>query len=118
MSHAVEPSDLAKTVENYGSTPYLLYSNDAGQARVNHVVVQEIARERVTITGFGRGITARISADEGLPLSILWPATTQGGFSLIADGTGSVDGEGARLTITVHAAVLHRPAPQDGSATC
>jgi len=118
MSHAVEPADLAETAEAYGTTAYLLYSNDAGQARVNHVVVHEISREVVSLTGFGRGVKARIAEGEQVPLSLLWPATAESNFSLIADGTGSVDSDGQRLNITVRAAVLHRPAPLDGSTTC
>lgn len=115
MSHAVEPDDLAETAAPYGNTPFLLYSSADGSARVNHVVVSvETNPAAVQVTGFGRGVAKRLA--DNAPLSLLWPAVHPGGFSLIADGVGSIND--AVLTIDVSAAVLHRPAPVDGSATC
>lgn len=115
MSHAVEPDDLAETAAPYGNTPFLLYSSTDGSARVNHVVAAvETGPAVVRVTGFGRGVAKRVA--DNAPLSLLWPAADPGGFSLIADGVGSIDE--AVLTIDISAAVLHRPAPVDGSATC
>lgn len=115
MSHAVDPNDLAATAVPYGSTPFLLYSSADGSARVNHVVaVVSAGPAMIEVTGFGRGVQGRIA--DGAPLSLLWPAHTAGDFSLIADGSGSIDGD--VLTIAVTAAVLHRPAPEAGQATC
>lgn len=115
MSHAVAPDDLAQTAAPYGATPFLLYSSADGSARVNHVVASvETDPALVRVTGFGRGVAKRLA--EEAPLSLLWPAIEAGGFSLIADGAGSIEGD--VLTIEISAAVLHRPAPVDGSATC
>ena len=115
MSHAVAPNDLSHVSAPYGSTPFLLYSAADGSARVNHVVsVVESAPAQAIITGFGRGVAGRIA--DGAAPSLLWPSPEPQGFSLIADGTGEIDGD--RLIITITGAVLHRPAPVDGSTTC
>ncbi len=126
MSHAVDPADLASASEPYGTTPFLLYSTEDGSARVNHVVAEVADGQPVVIVkGFGRGVQRRVEA--GAPLSLLWPASDAHGFSLIADGLGTIgdpsdissgsDGDSV-LTIHISAAVLHRPAPVDGNATC
>ena len=115
MSHAVDPADLAVTVEPYGMTPFLLYSAADGSARVNHVVANVEAEPAIArVNGFGRGVAARLVDDA--PLSLLWPAHTPGGFSLIADGAGEIAGD--ELIIQISAAVLHRPAPVDGDTSC
>jgi hypothetical protein len=46
-------------------------------------------------------------------VSLLWPPATPGDYSLIVDGTASVDGE--TVHITPERAVRHRPAPDGGS---
>lgn len=122
MSHAVKPEELASYLAEYGNTPFLLYSADDGSARINHVLVSQPAPNEqqiveVTVTGFGRGVAARVLAQA--PLSLLWPATAPGAFSLIADGTGTLDEQESTLKIAITKAVLHRPAPVDGdSASC
>lgn len=125
MSHAVDPAELATASEPYGTTPFLLYSSADGSARVNHVVAHVAdGQPVVTVRGFGRGVQRRV--DEGAPLSLLWPATDDHGFSLIADGLGSIespsdasaDDAGSILTIQISAAVLHRPAPVDDNTSC
>lgn len=117
MSHAVDPTELAPVAKRYGSTPFLLYSSNDGAARVNHVVAQvEDGQPLVRVSGFGRGVIRRVA--DGAPLSLLWPATDTEEFSLIADGTGEIDASDESLTITVSAAVLHRPAPVGGSDSC
>lgn len=113
MSHAVSPQDLHATALPYGNTPFLLYVGSSGTARVNHVAVQlSEGSDQVIVTGIGRGVAKTLTPD--LVLSLLWPPYDQDGFSLIADGTGTMDGEGdaARLILTISAAVLHRPAPK------
>lgn len=116
MSHSVEPTNLAASAATYGNTPFLLYSSSTGSARVNHVsAVVADGEPRVTVTGFGRGVVGRVA--NGAVLSLLWPAP-DAGFSLIADGTGTLDESETTLTLHVTAAVLHRPAPVDGDARC
>ena len=121
MSHAVDPADLASASARYGNTPFLLYALADGSARINHVVAQVADVEPiVTIHGFGRGVVRRVEG--GAPLSLLWPARNPDDFSLIADGIGSIDAatDSDEPTLRVHVtkAVLHRPAPVDGKATC
>ncbi len=122
MSHAVDPANLATVSEPYGSTPFLLYSSADGSARVNHVFAH-VADDQplVVVRGFGRGVQRRVN--EGALLSLLWPNLGGDGFSLIADGLGTIDdptdGDADPvLTIHISAAVLHRPAPVDGTAAC
>lgn len=117
MSHAVAPADLGTVAKPYGTTPFLLYCSDAGEARVNHVVATcELGSTEVTVTGFGRGVTRVVEA--GSQLSLLWPAAGDETFSLIADGSGTLNNDQTCLTITIDAAVLHRPAPVDGASGC
>ena len=121
MSHAVDPADLSAASAAYGTTPFLLYATTDGSARVNHVVAHvEDGQPLVVVRGFGRGVQRRV--EEGAALSLLWPARDGEGFSLIADGLGSIDDttDNDELTLSIHisAAVLHRPAPVDGNATC
>lgn len=118
VSHAVDPDDLASTAVPYGNTPFLLYSSEGGSARVNHVLATVESNPAVVrITGFGRGVAKRLGESSNKPsLSLLWPAVDGQEFSLIADGEGTVDGD--VISIAVSAAVLHRPAPVDGSTSC
>lgn len=116
MSHKVDPSELAVAAAPYGDTPFLLYSSADGSARVNHVVAVVAQGEpRVSINGFGRGVVRRLS--DGVTLSLLWPAPDDG-FSLIADGIGTLDENETTIILEITAAVLHRPAPVDGDARC
>lgn len=118
MSHRVDPTDLAAEATPRGDTPYLLYAGRNGTARVNHVhaiVETSDAGTVVICTGIGRGVHSHV--ESGGPLSLLWPATESGAFSLIADGNGVLVEDALHLTITD--AVLHRPAPVDGGpASC
>lgn len=116
MSHKVDPSELAVAAAPYGETPFLLYSAADGSARVNHVVANVAQGEpRASISGFGRGVVSRLS--DGAALSLLWPSPDNG-FSLIADGIGSLDENETTIVLEITAAVLHRPAPVDGDARC
>ncbi len=117
MSHTVHPSDLPSTAAPYGRTAFLVYAGASGSARINHVVADLETSDGATIArcrGFGRGVPARV--DAGATLSLLWPAPSDEAFSLIADGTGTIDED--VLSIVVTDAVLHRPAPVDGPTTC
>ena len=109
--------ELEQVAAPYGTSPYLVYTGASGSPRINHVVVDiETDGDRAVAhcRGFGRGVPARAVA--GATLTLLWPAHEAGGFSLIADGTGRVTDD--VLTISVSDAVLHRPAPVDGSTSC
>ena len=110
MSVAVEPSDLASVAADHGPTAFVLTVGDDGRTRVIHVKV-DIDAEGVVRTVVGRGAAANAVARPDVVL--LW-APAADGFSLIADGVASVDGEprpDTPLTIEVFSAVRHRPAP-------
>lgn len=119
MSHAVSPTDLHATAEPYGQTPFLLYTGSTGAPRALHVV-SELTPEspQVVVRGFGRGLAKSLSED--MVLSLLWPAHTAGGFSLIADATGLIEqgADGDELVLSVTGAVLHRPAPVNSDGSC
>lgn len=119
MSHAVSPEELHATARPYGDTPFLLYVGGNGTVRVNHVSTTFAGNSgQVLVTGFGRGVATALAPD--LTLSLLWQPHAENGFSLIADGTGTieqVDGT-ETLVLTVSGAVLHRPAPSDGEGSC
>lgn len=118
MSHAIAPADLHTTAEPYGTTPFLLYTGSNGAPRAIHVVAATGDSPRVVVRGFGRGL-AKSLTDETV-LSLLWPPHTNGEFSLIADATGVIEqaSGGDELILNVTGAVLHRPAPVDGNASC
>lgn len=117
MSKVVAPEDLHSVALPYGTSPFLLHSSN-GSVRINHVSVESSeASAEVIVQGFGRGLASRLTPE--LALSLLWPSTTTDGLSLIADGTGAIDeNDPEALTFTVSKAVLHRPAPVDGSPAC
>lgn len=118
MSRQVTPAELATTAAPYGTTAFLLYVGASGSVRVNHVVVESITTDDagtiVRCRGYGRGLPDRVSIEP--TISLLWPAPNEAAFSLIADGTGRVDG--SALEFAVVSAVLHRPAPIDGDVDC
>lgn len=115
MSHAIAPEALDDTATAYGDTPFLLYANASGSVRANHVRAQTTQGGCVVrVSGFGRGVLAAV--ERGATLSLLWSPTATTDFSLIADGLGAAIDE-ETLEITVTSAVLHRPAPVDGTAS-
>ena len=116
MSHRIEPQDLwnAAKRQQQPAAPFLSYTKGEG-VKITHVVVESSSRPEVLrCSGFGRSLVSDLRPD--LSLTLLWPASTEDGFSLLADGYGQMIGEG--LVITVESAVLHRPAPIDGEPTC
>ena len=110
MSVAVEPQDLASAAAEHGPTAFVLTVGDDGRTRVIHVAV-DIDEHGVITAAVGRGAAANAVARPDVV--VLW-APAADGFSLIADGVASVDGEpraGTPITIEVFSAVRHRPAP-------
>ena len=106
----MEPQDLASVAAEHGPTAFVLTVGDDGRTRVIHVKVDIDARG-VIQAAVGRGAAANAVARPDVV--VLW-APAADGFSLIADGVASVDGEprsDAPLTVEVSSAVRHRPAP-------
>ncbi len=111
MSVAVEPSELASVAAAHGPTAFVLTVGDDGRTRVIHVKV-DIDDLGVIRAVVGRGAAANAVARPDVV--VLWMPAADG-FSLIADGVASVDGEprpDTPVTVEVFSAVRHRPAPR------
>ena len=109
MSLAVEPTDLAVVAQQHGPAAYVLTTGADGRPRVIHVAV-DVADDGTVSAVVGR--SAAVNAVDRPNVCVLWPAAPDG-FSLIADGTATVDGEpcpGTPITVAVTSAVRHRPA--------
>ena len=94
----------------HGATAFVLTVSDDCRARVIHVKV-DIDGEGVIRAVVGRGAAANAVARPAVV--VLWPPAADG-FSLIADGIASIEGDprpDTPITIKVFWAVRHRPAP-------
>ena len=110
VSVAVEPRELAAVATGHGPTAFVLTVGDDGRTRVIHVRV-DIDDQGVIRAVVGRGAAA--NAVVRPDVVVLW-APADDGFSLIADGVATVDGQprpDTPITIEVSSAVRHRPAP-------
>ena len=122
MSIPVGLEKLRAETERHGTTPYLLTVSDDG--RPHSVAVAARWADGTLVASVGRRTAANVSA-RGL-VSLLWPPHEPGGYSLIVDGDGAVEGEGedARVVVRPTRGVLHRPAaspaatPEGCSADC
>lgn len=104
MSVRVELDQLARTMAEYGAG-YLLTVSDDG--RPHAVAVDPVLADgRVVADAAGRRTRANVEVRAGVTL--LFPPPQPGGYSLIVDGRGVVEGE--QVTVEVEHAVLHRPA--------
>ena len=106
MSIRVEPDELAGVAAEHGDAAYVVSTRADGRAHVVHVVVEiEGATARCRV---GTGTAGALA--ERRDVVLLWPQAEPGGYSLIADGVASVDGD--RVEVTVTGAVRHRPPPR------
>jgi hypothetical protein len=105
------PVDLAAVGEAMGGRPhcYLLTVSDDGRPHAVAVAPTLDGPELVAVVG--RRTATNAAARPAV--SLLWPPAEPGGYSLIADGTATVDGGEVRVALTW--AVLHRPAEPSGS---
>lgn len=109
MSIPVDLATIPDQLERFG-TAYLLTTSGEKVKAVAAAPVLEDGRLRVA--GPGRGSLANAAAHPDVTL--MWPPTGRtepAGFTLLVDGTATVDGEDVLLTPT--SAVLHRPAGSD-----
>jgi hypothetical protein len=105
VSVAVGLDKLREEVERYGFTPFLLTVSPEGRP---HAVNIPVAWDGDRLIGpAGRKTGQNVDA-HGL-VTVLWPPYEAGGYSLIVDGEGAVDGDQVR--VTPRKALLHRPAP-------
>ncbi|HEY2447533.1 MAG TPA: pyridoxamine 5'-phosphate oxidase family protein [Mycobacterium sp.] len=92
--------------------------------RVHTVTVEPELRERVMDVGLIGGRTRR-NVESRSAVTLLWPPSEPGGYSLIVDGTGEIaevadsDDDTAALRVVPTRALLHRNADPttSGSAT-
>jgi hypothetical protein len=112
MSVGVELDRLHEEVARFGSTPYLLSVSDDGRPHATSVSITWSGDSLVA--GVGRRSAA--NCVDRPDVSLLWPPVEDGGFSLIVDGTASVDGE--RVTVAPGRAVLHRQRADGPGSDC
>jgi hypothetical protein len=106
MSIPVEIADLVPATERY-RWAYLLTVRD--DQRPHIVAVDPVWSGDVLQMTVGRGSAA--NARKRKQVSLCYPPTEPGGYSLIVDGTAHVDSDGAAVRFAPTTAVLHRPAP-------
>lgn len=105
MSIPVEIPDLAEALDEF-DWAYLLSVRDDGRPRV--VAVTPEWEGDLLVTPVGKGTAA--SAAERPAVTLCYPPAERGGYTLIVDGTASVDG--TTLKLAPEWAVRHRPAPK------
>lgn len=112
MSVAVELDRLREEVARFGGSPYLLTVDDEGRPHATVVgATLDGARFRA---GVGRQSATFAGARPSV--SLLWPPVEPGGFSLIVDGTATVDGE--EVLVTASRAILHRRRADGPGSDC
>lgn len=105
MSVAIAPENLAATLEEYGFA-YLVTVGDGGRVHVL-AVTPVLGDDGLAVGGVGRH--SQTNATARPDVTLVWPPTEPGGYSLLVDGTATVDGE--TITVRPTKATLHRPAP-------
>lgn len=108
MSIPIEIGHLRTAAERQGTTPYLLTVGDDG--RPHSVAVSAHWEDGELIAEAGRRTAANVRA-RGV-VSLLWPPREPGGYSLIVDGDGGVEGAGESVRVVVRPTrgILHRSA--------
>lgn len=104
MSIPVQVADLERARAQYGAG-YLVTVAADGAAKVV-TVEPSVTGDAVVVTGPGRGSLANAGARPAVTL--VFPPAEPHGFTLLIDGTATVEGEDLRIAPT--SAVLHRPA--------
>ncbi len=112
MSVGVELARLHEEVARFGHHPYLLTVADDGRPHATAVTVRFEGDDLVA--GVGRRSAANVG--QRPDVSLLWAPVDDGGFSLIVDGTGTVDGE--EVAVRPERAVLHRQRADGGGSDC
>ncbi|HEX5266104.1 MAG TPA: hypothetical protein VFW24_04975 [Acidimicrobiales bacterium] len=111
MSVPVDLEKLRDSVERFGALAYLLTTGADGRPHAVSVHMEWDAGRLVTRAG--RRTVA--NAADRPSVSLLWPPVSDDGFSLIVDGSASVDSD--RMAIRPTTAVLHRQASGPGEAS-
>jgi hypothetical protein len=113
MSIPVAIEDLVAATAEYGWAYFLTVRDDL---RPHIVAVTPVWDGDRLAMSVGRGTASHATARPAV--SLCYPPTVAGGYSLIVDGTAHV-GDNAAVRFEPTGAVLHRPAPAGftGSAT-
>jgi hypothetical protein len=104
MSEKVELDDLAVRLAEF-DVAYLVTVGDAGRAHVLSVW-PELGDGGLVVDGCGRH--SQENATTHPDVTLVWPPSSPGGYSLVVDGSASVDG--STITVAPAKAILHRPA--------
>jgi hypothetical protein len=109
MSIRVELEELRAVAEQQMPFAYLMTVSGDGAARA--VAIRPHITDDVITCEAGRHSCENAIARPNV--SLLWPPADPADYSLIVDGTATVDGSFVRIRAT--RAVRHRPAPGGGS---
>ncbi|MGI9054005.1 MAG: pyridoxamine 5'-phosphate oxidase family protein [Ilumatobacteraceae bacterium] len=104
MSVKVDLADLGTRLEQF-DVAYLVTVGESGRAHVL-AVWPELGADGLIVDGVGRHSQENAAAHPDVTL--VWPPAAAGGYSLIVDGSASVDG--STITVAPAKAILHRPA--------
>jgi len=111
MSIPVELPDLQRKIGEYGYAYVLTVRDDT---RPHIVSTHPVWDGEELVMTLGRGSTANATARPSI--SLCYPPTDAGGYSLIVDGTASV-GDDQVVRFAPTGAVLHRPATEGSSGS-
>jgi hypothetical protein len=103
VSVPVALDKLRGEVDRFGASPYVITVSDDGRP---HAVTVTVAWDGDRLAA-GAGRTTSANAGDRPLVSMLWPPYEPDGYSLIVDGTASIDAD--RLLLLPARAVLHRP---------
>ncbi|MFM7536206.1 MAG: pyridoxamine 5'-phosphate oxidase family protein [Acidimicrobiales bacterium] len=107
MSIPVDPRALGAELGRFGRAGYLL---TVGDERAHAVAVRiEGDGPELAVTPVGGRTAANVAARPAV--TVLWPPFEPGGYTLLADGTATIDADATTVRVSVERAVLHRPAP-------
>ena len=104
MSVKVELGELAAKLADY-DVAYLVTVSDDARAHVLSVW-PEATDAGIVVDGVGRHTQHNASAHPDVTL--VFPPTDRGGYTLLVDGAATVDG--STVTVAPVTAILHRPA--------
>jgi hypothetical protein len=112
MSIPVELERLRDETSRFALAPYLLTVGD--DAHPHAVAVAAAWEGDALAMAVGRRSASNARARPRV--SLLWPPSEPGGYSLIVDGLAAAAGGTGRIAVTPTRAVLHRPAAAPGAA--
>ena len=102
MSYPVAAADLARALQQYAEGYLLTVTPEATTRAVS--VRPRLVDGRVVV-GAGRSSSANVAANP--TVTVLCPPTEEQGFTLLIDGTATVEGD--EIHVEPISAVLHRP---------